>query len=61
MLMITIKDNSTKPISIPYNLSFSYKDRRSNKVNSISFIKPFQTIISLLFVGNSKFVVDNGD
>jgi len=44
MLMITIKDNGTKSTSIPYNLSFPYKDRRSNKVNSISFIKSFQII-----------------
>lgn len=45
-ITITIKDNGTKSTSIPYNLSFSYKDRRSNKVNSISFIESFQIIIS---------------
>lgn len=43
---ITIKDNGTKSTSIPYNFSLPYKDRRSNKVNSISFIESFQIIIS---------------
>ena len=45
-IAITIKDNGAKSTSIAYNLSFSYKDRRSNKVNSISFIESFQIIIS---------------
>ena len=43
-ITITIKDNGTKSTRITYNLSFSYKDRRSNKVNSISFIESFQII-----------------
>ena len=43
-ITITLKDNGTKSTGISYNLSFSYKDRRSNKVNSISFIKSFQII-----------------
>lgn len=43
---ITIKDNGTKSTCISYNLSLPYKDRRSNKVNSISFIETFQIIIS---------------
>lgn len=43
---ITIKDNGTKSTCISYNLSLPYKDRRSNKVNSISFIESFQIIIS---------------
>ena len=47
---ITIKDNGTKSTSIPYNFSLPYKDRRSNKVNSISFIESFQIIISDLFI-----------
>lgn len=46
-IAIAIKSNGTKSTSSPYNLSLSYKDRRSNKVNSISFIKSFQIIIIL--------------
>lgn len=49
-IAIAIKSNGTKSTSIPYNLSFPYKDRRSNKVNSISFIESFQIIISDLFI-----------
>ena len=45
-IAIAIKSNGTKTTSISYNLSFLYKDRRSNKVNSISFIESFQIIIS---------------
>ena len=55
-IAITIKDNSTKSTSITYNLSFSYKDRRSNKVSSISFIESFQ-IINFFLILNHPLLV----
>ena len=56
-IAITIKNNGTKFTSITYSLSFPYKDRRSNKVNSISFIESFQIIISitlLIYINSSS-------
>lgn len=57
----TIKDNGTKSISILYNLSFPYKDRRSNKENSTFFIEWLQIFAYtcfLIHVSNESFLAE---